>query len=153
MTRPYRPLAFANEFISMHARRGGTEHLKLQKLTYLAYGWWLAYHDEPILSEAPQVWAHGPVFKSLYHALKHFGRTPITVPQRETPFSEAPRVDQGDQEVLGLLEWIVNRYGERSAYDLSELTHQPDSPWRKVAAEHSFVVPRDTDIPVEAVAE
>jgi uncharacterized phage-associated protein len=51
----------------------GAEHMKLQKLVYYAYGWWLLYHSEPIMTEPPEVWRHGPVFSSMYHALKHHG--------------------------------------------------------------------------------
>jgi uncharacterized phage-associated protein len=47
--------------------------MKLQKLVYYAYGWWLLYHSEPIMTEPPEVWRHGPVFSSMYHALKHHG--------------------------------------------------------------------------------
>lgn len=65
MPRPYHPLAFANEFI-LKAQPAGVEHMKLQKLVYYSYGWWIAYHEEPILTEPPQVWRYGPVFVSLY---------------------------------------------------------------------------------------
>jgi uncharacterized phage-associated protein len=64
----YKPLAFANAFIRK-APNLGVEHMNLQKLTYISYGWWLAYHDAPILNEGPKVWKFGPVFNSEYHAL------------------------------------------------------------------------------------
>jgi hypothetical protein len=69
MPRPYRPLALANEFIVMSASRGA-EHMKLQKLVYFAYGWWLTGHSDRITTEPPQVWKFGPVFESLYHELR-----------------------------------------------------------------------------------
>ena len=76
MARPYTPLAFANEFIG---RSGGygVVHMKLQKLVYLCYGWWLVEHDDSIMSDAPEVWRHGPVFSSLYDILKGQGHAPI----------------------------------------------------------------------------
>ncbi len=58
----YKPLAFANAFIAK-AGASGVEHMKLQKLTYISYGWWLVYHEQPIMTEGPQVWKYGPVFK------------------------------------------------------------------------------------------
>lgn len=152
MTRPYKPLAFANEFIAK-AGPSGAEHMKLQKLTYLAYGWWLAYYDDPILSEGPQVWTHGPVFKSLYFALRTFGRAPVTTMQPDGPFGQVLRVDNTDAEVLSLLDWIWGRYGSKSAYYLSDLTHESGSPWRQVAEEHEFKVPMDTPIPVSIIKE
>ena len=152
LLRPYRPIAFANEFI-IKATPSGAEHMKLQKLAYLSYGWWLAYYDDPILSEAPQVWAHGPVFKSLYHALKHFGRNPITGLQRETPFNPVLRVPDSDTDVHQLLDWIWERYGNQSAYALSDLTHQPNSPWRRVAEQFQFRVPKETTIPKDVLQD
>lgn len=74
MVRPYTPLAFANEFI-VKAGPSGVVHMKLQKLVYMCYGWWLVAHDEPIINEAPQVWKHGPVFKSLYSVLATHGHS------------------------------------------------------------------------------
>lgn len=150
MAGPYKPLAFANEFI---AKSGGSgaEHMKLQKLTYLAYGWWLAFYDDPILAEEPQVWTHGPVFKSLYFVLKTYGRTPIKDLQTDGPFGRILRVDDGDAEVSALLDWIWSRYGSKTSFYLSDLTHQSGSPWRQVAEQYDFKVPLDTPISVEII--
>lgn len=82
MPRPYRPMAFGNEFI-VRAYATGIDHMKLQKLTYVAYGWWLAYQDIPVLNEQPQVWKLGPVFNSMYFALNHFGSRLISTCQND----------------------------------------------------------------------
>ena len=150
MNRPYKPLAFANEFI-LKSSPDGAEHMKLQKLTYLAYSWWLAYHDDAILSEEPQVWTHGPVFKGLYFALRYKGRDRITALQKENPFSEPDRVPEDDEEVHQLIAWVWERYGSRSAYALSDLTHEAGSPWRQVAEMHGFRVPMNTAIPSDII--
>ncbi len=67
------PLALANTFIERHAGSAGITHMKVQKLCYYAHGWWLAFENEPFLTERPQVWKFGPVFASLYAALAHHG--------------------------------------------------------------------------------
>lgn len=152
MPIPYKPLAVANEFIVM-AGPGGVSHMKLQKLVYCAYGWWLAYHDEPFISEQPQVWQHGPVFKSLYFMLNQFGWRSITTVQNDNPFSAAPRVDDADAEVCAMISWVWERYKMRSAEYLSDLTHQPGSPWHETAREHGFRVPKNTPIPVARIQE
>jgi len=152
MPRPYKPIAFANEFIQKSGA-AGIEHMKLQKLVYCSYGWWLAYHDDPILSEQPQVWQHGPVFKSLYHALKHHGRAPINKLQKDIPFQPFPRVDDGDVEVCELLDWIWERYGAKTAFYLSDLTHRAKSPWYTVASSYHFLVPPDTPISTEIIKQ
>lgn len=149
MTR-YQPLAAANWFI---ANRGkyGLEHMKLQKLVYCAHGWWLVSKPEPFLSERPQVWKYGPVFKSLYHVLKPFGRTPISVTQAAGPFEDAPIVPPSDDQIVPLLEWIWKRYGHLSSFALSEMTHEKNTAWYKRAEEFGFEVPHGLDIPDELV--
>lgn len=42
MAVPYTPLAVANCFLEKFGENGGIEHMKLQKLVYFSYGWWLA---------------------------------------------------------------------------------------------------------------
>ena len=65
---PYTPLALANTFVARYGATRTLDHMKLQKLAFYTYGWWLAYNPNPILTEAPQVWKYGPVFGSLYNA-------------------------------------------------------------------------------------
>jgi uncharacterized phage-associated protein len=150
MPIPYKPLAVANEFIVM-AGHGGVSHMKLQKLVYCSYGWWLAYHDEPFIIEQPQVWRHGPVFKSLYFVLNQFGWRDITVAQDDNFTAPTPRVDDDDTEVRDMLRWVWGRYGMQSAESLSDLTHKPGSPWYETAAEFGFRVPKNTPIPVDRI--
>jgi uncharacterized phage-associated protein len=138
-------LAVANYFVVAFAFDKGVEHMKLQKLVYNAYGWWLAFHDAPF-DEPPQVWKHGPVFNGLYHVLKPFGRNPIKTPQSASPFEAPPAIDGNDQEARQLLEWIWNRYGHLSSFALSNMTHKKGSPWQIVAKEHDFSVPFGLEI-------
>ena len=161
MTRPYSPLAIANGFLTRCAKQrdqlaseeDGIEHLKLQKLVYFAYGWWIAYMPDPLISEGPQVWTHGPVFSSLYHSLKDFGRRPIQGPQSTAPFLPLEKVAEDDEEANQLLDWVWNRYRGFSAFDLSDMTHRKGTPWQRIAEENSFRVPRGTVIPDEYIKQ
>jgi uncharacterized phage-associated protein len=147
MPVPYSPLAIANEFIARH-REAGLEHMKLQKLVYCANGWWLAFHPQKALvSELPEVWKFGPVFPSLYSALKVYGRQPIKTVQSRSPFDQPDRVDDNDHESLNLIEWVWNRYGHLSSFALSDMTHKEGTAWQRAAADHDFVVPVGLDIP------
>lgn len=146
--RPYLPLSFANEFISMSAG-AGVEHMKLQKLVYYAYGWWLAANETPIISEAPEVWRHGPVFPSLYNALKGNGGRPITTLQKRVYFQPAPRLNDGDFEADELANWIWQKYSVFSSFELSDKSHAQGSPWSTVAKSHDYRVPFNTEIPDE----
>ena len=101
---PFAPLAIANRFLAEHgAESGGISHMKLQKLVFHPNRWWLASHDEPLTTEAPQVWKFCPVFNSRYSALAPFGMQPIDSPRRTVPIGTAPIVPDDKNEVRELL--------------------------------------------------
>jgi uncharacterized phage-associated protein len=127
--------------------------MKLQKLVYLAHGWWLAYHAEPIVDQRPEVWRYGPVFPNLYRALSGFGGRPIRQPQRQSPFESPPDVDENDDDAHNLLNWIWARYGGFTGVQLSDLTHEPRSPWRTVAQQHNFRISKNFAIPDDLIRQ
>lgn len=156
MPTPYSSLAVANEFIALFGQEKGIEHMKLQKLVYCAYGWWLSSHglDYPRLtSKGPEIWKHGPVFDGLYQVLKVFGRKPICEPQSSEPFMEPERFSEKEGEEHVLIRWIWGRYGHLSSFALSDLTHQPGSPWHRIAVENDFRVAFSTEIPDDYIFE
>jgi uncharacterized phage-associated protein len=154
MPRPYAPLAAANYFISAFGTKSGIEHMKLQKLAYNSYGWWLVgFRDSPLLDEKPQVWKFGPVFNSLYHVLKPFGRRDIFMPQSPGPFDIPPSIDDDDDSARQVLDWVWNRYGHLSGFALSDMTHRSGSSWRRTAKEHNFSVPFGLEIPDAYIAQ
>ena len=151
---PYPPLAIANSFVSQFSGNVGIEHMKLQKLVYCSYGWWLAINglDEPRLTnEGPEIWKHGPVFASLYKVLKVFGRKPIMVPQSAAPFDDPAEAD--DDRTKSLVRWVWGRYGHLSSFALSDLTHKPGTPWYRVATENNFRIAFHTNIPDSYIFE
>lgn len=143
-------LKVANELLRLH---GDIDPMKLQKLLYYANGWWLATHGEPLLTEQPQVWRYGPVFRGLYGTFAKFGRENIGGPVSGGPFTPDPQFlgdSAAEEEVRQLLKWIWDEHGNKSAIKLSDETHAPGTPWRKIAERHDFRVPEGTPIPPEA---
>jgi uncharacterized phage-associated protein len=146
---PYPAAAIANEFIRLaeEANRPITP-MKLQKLVYFAHGWYLALTGKPLINEPIQAWKFGPVIRSLYHALKAYGNSPITGHVRnntDSTFSfgdpEISFVDHGtnereNEQVKELVKRIWELYGSFSAIQLSNLTHDPQSPWSTTADKH-----------------
>ena len=143
----YTPLAVANTFLRKHGDEGGIEHMKLQKLCFYAYGWWLTQSDEPLLSEGPEVWKYGPVFSSLYTILAPHGRKPITTPQKTIFNSVAKIVPPEDKRARDLVDWIWQRYGGSSSFKLSDETHKEGTPWQTEAAKYDYRVPTNHRIP------
>jgi uncharacterized phage-associated protein len=148
----YTPLAIANWFIENRGPHT-MDHMKLQKLVYCAHGWRLAFRPTSFLSERPQVWKYGPVFRSLYNVLKPFGSASITEAQAGNPFESPPRFDPADNENIQLLHWVLSRYGHLSALALSEMTHKPATAWYRLSRDHDFNVPNGLEIPDEYIRE
>ena len=147
VTMAYPALRVANELLQLH---GDVSHMKLQKLLYYANGWWLAMEGQPLLNENPQVWRYGPVFRWLYSSLSRFGHADIGKPVPPGPFGPQNLTLEGEQgadNVRNLLSWIWAEHGQKTAIQLSDETHAPGTPWRKIAEEHNFRVPTNTEIP------
>ena len=146
----YSPLAIANTFIERHGQDAPLNHMKIQKLIYFAYGWWLAYHDSPLTSKAPEVWRYGPVFSGLYTALSHYGHNPIRN-LIALPSGEAPWVSESDKEAIALIDTIFARYGLLSETELSSLAHAEGTPWKIEAAANNFTVSSGHTIPDDLI--
>ena len=62
--------AVANFFLDQAQEEGQKlDHMKLQKLAYIAHGWHLAITGEPLFHERVEAWPYGPVIPDLYHEL------------------------------------------------------------------------------------
>jgi len=95
--------------------------LKLVKLTYLCEGWSLALRDQSIFCEDVEAWQYGPVVALLYAKIRRFKAAPVPpIDCDETPLSE-------DQKVL--IKSVYHAYKHLSGPQLSDLTHQPGTPW------------------------
>ena len=144
----YSPLEIANTVITRHAAScGGIEHMKLQKILFYAYGWWLAYKGTPNMKNKPEVWKYGPVFSGVYYALNRYEDQPITTPEPLSAFdTTAPQVPANDTQTLQLIDWVWKRYGHFDSFTLSEMTHKPGTPWQIMAEKYNYRVPRYLEI-------
>lgn len=122
------PSEIANYFISKYGKGNNLTPMKLIKLVYIAYGWYLALtKGEKLVQEQPQAWNLGPVFPSLYEALKNYGNKevndliPITVSS-----------DLFDKSLEKFLNIIWQSYGNYDGIYLSSITHSKKTPWTQV---------------------
>lgn len=107
---------------------GNITPLKLLKLVYISYGWYLAFKDgQQLVSEKPQAWANGPVFPELYHEIKEFGKSAI-----KTPITTSRISKEISEEDSMFLDRIWEIYGNKDGIYLSAITHTPDTPWSEI---------------------
>ena len=125
--------AVANFCIEMAKKeRIPLTHLKLQKLVYIMHGWHLAEFGKPLVNEEPQAWEYGPVFKSLYHALKIYSsdniKQPIGLPRGDSfEFPEISKTKYRDS--LEFLKEVWDAYKDATAGELVGATHREGTPW------------------------
>lgn len=137
------PLMVANYLLSKRMDRNHLTPLQLLKLVYIAHGWFLAFFDKPLIREHVQAWKYGPVIPSLYHAIKHYGKSPI-----KELLEGADDFEKLDDKEKKILDETLRIYGKFDGVQLSSLTHQRGTPWSKVWKGNFF-----EDIPNDMIKE
>ena len=121
-TRSTSPRLVAEQVLWLRDRESETTPMHVLKLVYLCHGWWLGFTGEALISEPVEAWTYGPVVPTVYHLYKSFGGDCITVERidRSGNFGN----DQRD-----LIASVVDAYRSYTAVQLSNITHQKDTPW------------------------
>lgn len=116
----------ANAFVDL------ADHLmtqmKLHKLTYIAHGWNLALFGEPLVADPPEAWDNGPVFPLMWARVLEYGCDELgrVLSHGGRPAGLALSRSQED-----LLKRVWRRYSTFSAGSLSNMTHEPGTPWTR----------------------
>lgn len=143
--------AVANYFLDLVKESGETlDPMKIQKLVYFGHGWHLAFTGDPLIDDQVQAWDYGPVVPTLYHEFKKWGNGAIREPAFRSEFYSSdssnstiyrtvvPSIfDFGGSsgKVLfakELIEKTWEVYRHMTAIELSQLTHEPGSPWLEI---------------------
>ena len=103
-------------------------NLQLQKLVYIAHGYFLGWKSKPLVSEAVVAWKYGPVLDQVYHEFKSFKDQKIPVDKIEDVITDL----DDDDDANTVIEGVLKLYGENDAISLVNLTHQPETPWDEV---------------------
>ncbi len=135
--KEYRPSHIAN-YLLWKANEEGIKDitpLKLIKLVYFCYAWFLAIYGEKLFQEKIVAWRHGPVIPSIYHEFKRFGRDHITnysicfELEEENGEISYPVVDPKDNDTFLVLDAVWENYKDKDGWTLRNITHESDSPW------------------------
>ncbi|WLE26409.1 Panacea domain-containing protein [Xylella fastidiosa] len=126
---PYLPTIIANDFLQKASQEGrALTPLQVLKLVYLAHGWCLGVHRQPLIDEPVEAWRAGPVIRSLYNAIKQYGSNAITerLPVRWFSWGRALKIDATAAAILASVWVTYRRYG---GVELAEITCAEGSPW------------------------
>jgi len=100
-------------------QQGEMTAMKLQKLTYYAQAWHIAWTDNILFNNRIEAWADGPVSPELFS--KHRGAFRVSTVRGAN--SAALTDDERDT-----VQRVLKFYGDKSPQWLSDLTHM-ESPW------------------------
>jgi uncharacterized phage-associated protein len=144
---PYSAKAVTNYFLGL-AERSGTDlnSMKAQRLVYFAHGWRLGLTDKPLLKEAVEAWSIGPVVRVLYYTLRPYGTGPIKDKltairsnERGTPELFVPTIGSKydpDHSVRRIVDRVWEVFGKYDGIRLSNMTHEPETPWFTIYERH-----------------
>lgn len=105
-------------------RQPSAGDVKIHKLLYYCQGWHVASTGKPMFSEPIEAWTNGPVVADVW--------------RDERRDRDRPPARQPDDEQLGVIDYVVGRYGRCTGRELVRQTHLED-PWRDVSeSEASF---------------
>jgi len=129
---PYDPISVANFFIDKATEENEKiSPMKLQKLVYFAHGVYLVAKDKPLINVDIEAWTYGPVIPKLYHTFKIYGKDNIEKPWMPKEYY----IPKEHKDTLKVLNLVWDAFGHMTAFQLSSLTHIPESPWSKVKEE------------------
>lgn len=125
---------------------------KLNKVLYYVQGWHFAYFDgQPLFTEAPEAWVHGPVYPPVYAQYRWDNN--ITVSEEQC----APDVLKSKLEGFGLtkdqndfLNSTLIHYSKKSGAELEIYTHR-ETPWLEARGDLASHVASNTPISLETM--
>lgn len=121
----YDARAVANEFLRLNG--AGMNQMKLQKLVFMAHGWNLAINKAPLVADRIEAWDGGPVIRCIWNHIRDFGYNAagfLLGSVEGNPYEAA----LSDSE-RAIIEHVWKRYGGYSGLELSNMTHEPGTPW------------------------
>lgn len=110
--------SLTNVILSM---RNDVSNKKLQKLVYYAYAWYITIFDKKIANIEFEAWEHGPVCRKLYNQYRCYGWNVIP---------SYKGFVLADDDKIKFIQSVLNVYGDYSADELEQLTHN-ELPWKE----------------------
>lgn len=140
-----------NALVYLSSHISDLSKTKLLKLVYLLDEVSIRKSGVPIFNLTYKVWKFGPVSEDLYidlsddlRLVKDFLKFDASS-QSFKPASEFCDVEFSDIEIK-LMDFVIGKYGTKSAVDLLSVTHHPFSPWYNTAKEHNVLEPLEQEL-------
>lgn len=131
-------LAVANFFVDKSiTEKIDLTPMKLVKLSYLSYGWYIGLMDCELFNEDIQAWKYGPVIPSVYYKFRKYGSYQIKEKAEEDIFENLNGLfddpvrtyPEVQPNLHPFLTKIWDKYKKYDGIYLSALTHKEGTPW------------------------
>jgi uncharacterized phage-associated protein len=96
----------------------------------------LGLYRRHLINEPVEAWRYGPVLPNLYQKIKQFRSNPVICIDSEC-------VSQFDDDENDIIKQVYEIYGSWNGIQLSELTHEKDSPWDKTWSNGKLIISND----------
>lgn len=141
MTKVYKATDIAKYIIYLASQviigdnneREGITNLKLQKILYLAQGYFLAKKKRPLFNDDIEAWQYGPVVPSVYKVYKGSNESRILL-------ESDVKIDHED---MVSIKEVWETFGKYSAGTLVDFTHK-QSPWINSSASTKKVISQES---------
>jgi uncharacterized phage-associated protein len=106
-------------------------NLKIQKVLYFVYAFYLAKNGEAPFEEKFQAWALGPVLPSIYKMLADFGSSPIdsSVMEINNDAELKELKNNLGEKITNIIDYVYEKIGTKSAFSLVTIAHN-DNAWK-----------------------
>ena len=94
--------------------------MKLQKLLYYSQAWSLVWDGRPLFPSKIEAWANGPVVREVFKTYQGQYKISTAIAGNKAALKQV------EKETI---DAVINFYGKKTGFYLSELTHQ-ERPWQ-----------------------
>lgn len=139
-----------NAIVYLSSRVKDLSKTKLLKLVYLLDEISIRRSGIPIFNLTYKVWKFGPVSAELYidlsedlHLMKNYIQldSESKVFQPITSFCD----DEFSENEIEFMDFVIEKYGNKSASELVNLTHHEHSPWHTTALANNVLEPLENE--------
>lgn len=122
----YQATDVANAIIRLSlAENRPLTNMQIQKLVFLAHGFFLAFQKRPLFHENIKAWKYGPVIPELYDSLRKYGAGMVES-EILSPMSEGI---PDNSPAMQIIKRVYEVFKGWTGAQLSALTHEKGSPW------------------------
>ena len=111
-------------WLALHRSHVTLGRTQVQKILFICYGLYYAKNNRLLFDDdRPQAWPFGPVFPRSYKRYNTYVSAELTDGEKKDFLN--------DKATLFLITMLTDNLCLCTARELSEWSHQPDSPWSK----------------------